>query len=122
MITIKGQVGEGGKIGKTIGYPTINIPYYGTERGIFAGKVFVNDLFVPAAIHIGPRPTFKDENVICEAFLLDWNEDIFPGTMVEVEALEKIRDIKKFAGLEDLKKQISKDVEFVENWYNSTRK
>ncbi len=122
MITIKGQVGEGRKIGRTIGYPTINISYYGEEQGVFAGKVFVERKFVLAAIHLGPRPTFDDKEPVCEAFLLDWEKDILPETMVEVEVYKKIRNIKKFEDLEDLKDQISKDVEFVKNWYNSTRK
>lgn len=122
MITIKGQVGEGRRIGRTIGYPTINISYDGEERGIFAGKVLVENEFVLAAIHLGPRPTFDDDNPICEAFLLDWEKDILLETVVEVEVYVKIRDIKKFKKLEDLKDQISKDVEFVKNWYNSTCK
>ena len=61
VITIKGQVGQGRKVGRTIGFPTINIPYYGEEEGIYAGKVFVNDRFVLAAVHLGPRPTFDDD-------------------------------------------------------------
>ncbi|MFH1533790.1 MAG: riboflavin kinase [Nitrospirota bacterium] len=122
MITIKGQVGLGRKIGRTIGYPTINIPYDGDEQGVFAGKVFVDSMFVLAAIHLGPRPTFDDKEPICEAFLLDWEEEVSPGTMVEVEAYKKIRNIKKFKKLAELKNQISKDVEFVKNWYNSTSK
>lgn len=122
MITIKGQVRLGRKIGRTIGYPTINIPYNGKERGVFAGKVFVDSMFVLAVIHLGSRPTFDDKESICEAFLLDWEKDVSPGTMVEVEAYKKIRNIKKFEKLENLKNQISKDVEFVKNWYNSTGK
>ena len=122
MITIKGQVGRGRNIGRTIGYPTINIPYNGEKQGVFAGKTLVDSRFVLAAIHLGPRPTFDDKEPICEVFLLDWEEDVLPETMVEVEAYKKIRNIKKFKKLEDLKDQISKDVEFVKNWYNSTCK
>jgi riboflavin kinase/FMN adenylyltransferase len=122
VITIKGQVGRGKKIGRTIGFPTINIPYYGEEEGIFAGKVFVNDRFVLAAVHLGPRPTFDDDQKVCEAFLIDWDEDISVGTNVEIEAYKRIRGIKKFSDLNDLKERISKDVEFVKNWYNSDRK
>ena len=122
MITIKGQVRRGRRIGRTIGYPTINIPYYGKEEGVYAGKVLIEDVFVLAAIHLGPRPTFNDSESVCEAFLLDFDDEVLPKTMVEVEAYKKIRNIKKFDNLEDLKDQITKDVEFVENWYNSDRK
>jgi riboflavin kinase / FMN adenylyltransferase len=122
VITIKGQVGEGRKVGRTIGYPTINISYHGEDRGIFAGKVLIDGKFVSAAIHLGPRPTFDDEQPICEAFLLNWEEDVSAGTMVEIEAFKRIRNIKKFKKLADLKDQITKDVEFVKNWYNSTNK
>lgn len=122
MITIKGPVGRGRQVGRTIGYPTINIAFYGEERGIYAGKVFINKMFVPAAIHLGSRPTFEDKEVICEAFIIDWDEDIDPGTMVEIEVYEKIRNIKKFKKLSDLKDRITEDVEFVKNWYNKPRK
>jgi len=123
-LKIKGKVREGRKIGRTIGFPTLNMPYDGELQGIFVGRVKIlndstNSSWHKAAVHLGPRPTFDDSEIVCEAFLIDWTRQIQPGTEIEVDAAEKIREIEKFNNLEDLKKRISKDVEFVKSWYNS---
>jgi FAD synthase len=118
-LKIKGKVREGRKIGRTIGFPTLNMPYEGHKTGIFVGRVRVKGRWWRAAVHLGPRPTFGDSEIVCETFLIDWSGEIEPGTIIEVEVAEKIREIEKFNNLEDLKERISKDVEFVKNWYNS---
>lgn len=125
MERIIGKVQRGRGIGKTIDFPTINIPYFAETRGVFIGKVFLDsneNNFQKAAVHIGNRPTFFDEEIVCEAYLIDWRGNIEIGTEVEIEVYDKIRDIKKFENLLSLKKQISEDVEFVRNWYNLKNK
>ncbi len=121
MEKIIGKVRKGRGIGKTIDSPTINLPYSGEMRGVFVGKVFLDpssDKFEKAAVHLGNRPTFFDEEIICEAYLIDWEGEISIGTEVIIEIFDKIRDIKKFENLMGLKKQIHRDIEFVKNWYN----
>lgn len=108
-------------IGKTIDFPTINLPYSGEMRGVFVGKVFFdsnNENFQKAAVHLGNKLTFFDEEVLCEAYLIDWKEEIQVGTEVVIEVFDKIRDVKKFKNLMSLKHQIAQDIEFVRNWYN----
>ena len=120
-IFIKGKVQKGHGIGKGMGFPTLNIAYEGSVRGIFAGRVFVLGKPYKAAVHVGSRPTFNDGEISCEGYLLDFdvvdNTD-FVGEMVEFELLEKIRDVKKFDNFDELKSRMRLDVEFVENWYN----
>ena len=53
--------------------------------------------------------------------MLDWNGGVGLGDEIKVELFEKIRESEKFDDLDLLKEQISKDVEFVKNWYNSRR-
>ena len=111
MDIISGKIVKGRGLGKKMGFPTLNIPYNGELRGVFAAKVLIDGKSYPAAVSVGSRPTINDESVFCEAYLLD-----FDGTVdgeIEVELLEKIRDIEKFKDLEELKRQIAKDVEFV---------
>ncbi len=119
---IEGVVEEGRGIGRTMGFPTLNFPYAGSNEGIFVGEVVINGRNFRAAVHIGARPTFFDEDMVCESFLLDFDEEVLPGTKVVVKIYKRIRGVMKFENLEFLKKQISKDVEFVENWYNSREK
>lgn len=94
-----------------MGFPTLNILYKGKLRGVFVAKVFVDGEAYSAAVSVGPRPTVNDENVFCEAYLLNFDGEIVGE--IKVELLEKIRDIKKFKNLEELKRQIAKDVEAV---------
>lgn len=121
MSIILGKVEEGAKIGRQIGYPTINIPYSGEERGVFVGKFGIEGQEYLAAVHIGERPTIASVGVVCESFLLDFDEIVEPGTAVKVELKEKIRDIVKFDSLEALVEQIGQDVEYVKNWFNSAK-
>jgi len=116
-IIISGKIIKGSGIGKTLGFPTINIPYYGAESGVFVGFVEVAGKKYKAAVNVGGRPTV-DEKKLCEAHLLDFSDDVKEGSLVKIELLEKIRDVKKFANLEELKAAIAADVEFAKNCYN----
>lgn len=119
MTIIEGRIIKGRGVGKTLGFPTINIPYSGGETGVFVGKVLINGGEYIAAINLGTRPTFNDENVLCEAFLLNWNGgELGPGTVIKVELSRKIRETTKFSNAQELQRQISKDVEFVKSCYN----
>lgn len=111
MDIISGKIVKGRGLGKKMGFPTLNIPYKGKLRGVFVARVFIDGKSCPAAVSVGPRPTINDESVFCEAYLVDFDGDITED--VKVELVEKIRDIKKFNNLEELKAQIAKDVEFV---------
>ncbi|MFH1284429.1 MAG: riboflavin kinase [Candidatus Peregrinibacteria bacterium] len=116
-ITGKTVMGKG--FGRKLGFPTLNIPYKGLLSGVYAGRVFVNGKFEKAAIHVGRKPTFSDEPVMCESYLVVFDGNVDVGTEIKVELLEKVRNSRKFDNEDDLKKQISDDVEFVKGWYNS---
>ncbi|MBD3331156.1 bifunctional riboflavin kinase/FMN adenylyltransferase, partial [Candidatus Peregrinibacteria bacterium] len=73
-------------------------------------------------VHIGPKPTLSDPKKGVEAFLLDFSGIVKPKTIIQINLMEKIRDIKKFENLEELSKAIKKDVDFVRSWYNSSQK
>jgi len=113
MDIIKGKMIAGKGIGKTMGFPTVNIPYDGELNGVFAARVFCADKKYVAAVNVGARPTFDDAEKLCEIFLLDCDEDFEVGTEFEVKLVNKVREIKKFANLDELKEQIAKDVDFV---------
>ena len=112
---VKGTVKHGKALGKTIGFPTVNldldeereIPKY----GVYFGQCTLFDKTYPVAASIGVRPTV--EKVLLprlEAHLIGFEGDLY-GKEVKIEFIEKIRDEVKFDTVEDLKKQLAIDVE-----------
>lgn len=118
MEKVKGKVLQGNGLGHQFGFPTVNIYYFGEEKGVFAGRVFVEGSWHPAAINLGVRPTVDNEAHLCEAYIINWSKNLAVGTEIEVEFKQKIRDTKKFANFDELRSQIAKDVEFVKTCYN----
>jgi riboflavin kinase/FMN adenylyltransferase len=111
--SIKGDVVKGQQLGSTIGFPTCNVnPQRRTIplHGVFACEVRLADVFLPAIVNIGYRPTVADTlEAILEAHILDFDQEIY-GQSIEVIFKKKIRDEIKFDGIESLKKQIAIDV------------
>jgi riboflavin kinase/FMN adenylyltransferase len=78
------------------------------------------DQYRPAAVNIGYRPTVTESGeALLEAHILDFNEDLY-GKTIEVIFRQKIREETKFSGLEELKQQISADVEQVRELFGVT--
>jgi len=66
----------------------------------------------PAAVNVGVRPTVNGANVSVEAHLLDFDRDIY-GEWLRLEFFDRVRDERKFPGLDALQAQIATDVETV---------
>ncbi len=62
-----------------------------------------------AAVNIGGNPTFGEQQLKIEAHLLDFDGPLY-GEPVEVEFLSRLRDVRQFAGIDDLKQQLARDV------------
>jgi len=112
---VLGKVIKGQGLGRKIGFPTANIFIKDKKliqlSGIFAVKVKINDNVVFGAASWGVRPTVnsEDNKSVLEVFLFDYSKDIY-GKEIYVEFVDKIRDEKKFADLEELKLNIEDDV------------
>ena len=111
--TINGRICQGDQRGRTIGFPTANIelgeslePHY----GVYAVRVLLdNDSCIYGGVaNIGCRPTFDKRNVLLEAHLFDFTEDIY-DRHARVELVAFLRPEKKFDGLDALKTQIERD-------------
>lgn len=105
--------------GKRIGTPTINLALEDVpedlEEGIYACWVtstkyeIRNTRFKSKAVmHYGPRPVFKD-SASCEIHLLDEPIDLSDGTL-EIEVIERMRDVQNFPSPEELIAQIKADI------------
>jgi riboflavin kinase/FMN adenylyltransferase len=114
---LRGQVVEGAKRGRTIGFPTLNLEGIATlvpKHGVYAGRVHLADGQHAAAINIGPNPTFGEQADKIEAHILDWSGDLY-GQWIELELLDRVREVRKFGSAEELIAQIKVDEAYVRN-------
>ncbi len=121
---IRGLVTHGARRGATIGFPTANLAGVDTllpAVGVFAGRAYVDTGVVPAAINIGPNPTFGEHAVKVEAHLLDFAGTLY-GQPLEVDFLERLRDIQPFPSIQDLQAQLARDVARTREIFDEVRR
>jgi riboflavin kinase/FMN adenylyltransferase len=115
---IRGIVTRGAGRGATLGVPTINLAAIDTlvpGDGVYAARALIPQpggpsRGWPAACNIGPNPTFGDQTRKVEAHLIGFQDNLY-GQWVELDFLERIRDTRAFAGVDDLLRQIRQDLE-----------
>ena len=110
--SFEGKVVPGNRLGRTIGFPTANIwlPKNNLPiKGVFSVKIRLDMSELNGIANIGIRPTVGGTSPVLEVNIFDFKKDIY-GKRLKVQFVKKIRDEKKFDGLEELKTQIAKDV------------
>ena len=114
--TFSGEVTEGDKRGRTLGFPTANLlprdGYVVPGHGVYACRATTADGVVHvAATNVGVRPMFvTGRGELIEAFLVDFQGDIY-GTELRVEFLKRLRGEKRFESVDALIEQMGRDVE-----------
>lgn len=109
---IEGKVVSGDRRGRTIGFPTANLAEIETalpRDGVYAGRTRVGETWWPTAINIGPNPTFAEQRRKVEAHLIGFEGDLY-GQRVVFEFETRLRDTQRFAGIEELKTQLGRDI------------
>lgn len=110
LYTVTGVVRHHSGRGTTLGYPTANLSFESDiPIGIYAGYVEFNQGVYEAAIFIGAAETFGETEVQLEAYLLDFEGDMYNAS-ITVELIEKIRDHKKFSSANALQAAITQDI------------
>ena len=112
---IEGRVARGEARGKSIGFPTANIPlgaYLRPALGVYAVRAAIEqengEIWLDGVANIGVRPTFGGDGVVLEVFLFDFDDDLY-GKRLRVGLVDFLRPEKKFDGVDDLKAQIAQD-------------
>ena len=111
--SISGKIIHGQQKGRTIGFPTINIPIkrkISPVLGVFATTVEVQGSVFQGVCNIGNRPTINGEEILLEVFLFDFDRDVY-GLEAKVVFKHKIRDEEKFDSFKALKQQIELDTQ-----------
>lgn len=113
---LQGLVTNGDRRGRTIGFPTANLEYAREKvlpaGGIYACWAYLGSERYMAAVNLGTNPTFTPDKqtINVEAYLLDFNRDIY-GEMLRLEFIARLRDELKYDSVEALLQQIRRDVE-----------
>jgi riboflavin kinase/FMN adenylyltransferase len=126
--TVSGHVLHGRKLGRDLGFPTLNLRF-GHPRpaagGIFVARVHgLATTALPAVASLGTRPTVEDAGrVLLEVHCLEW--PLPPaagyGRLVRVELLHALHEERKYPSLEALREGIARDTEDARAWFRAER-
>ncbi len=130
---MSGHVQHGDKRGRTIGFPTANVPLHRETpavSGVFAVRLWGRDLGkckntlnisdkqgINGIANIGYRPTVDGTKGLLEVHLFDFEGDLY-GKLVHVDFLHKLREEMKFDSFELLKQQILTDAEAARTFFS----
>ncbi len=109
---LRGIVTHGAGRGAKIGFPTANLEGIDTllpAHGVYAALAVLDGKKLPAAVHIGPNPTFGDHATKVEVHVIDYEEPLY-GKALEVDFLDRLREIQPFDSVELLVNQLRRDV------------
>jgi riboflavin kinase / FMN adenylyltransferase len=109
-------VEHGEEVGRRLGFPTANLSITAEKclpaPGVYGMWVRVQRTWHPAATNVGYRPTFGGDRLTVEAFLLDFSGDLY-GCEVRAMFMQRLREERAYASVEELVAQIGRDVEQV---------
>ncbi|SHJ44534.1 bifunctional riboflavin kinase/FAD synthetase [Tepidibacter formicigenes] len=111
---INGVVVHGKKVGRKLGFPTINLKVDEDilipKIGVYRTKVKIENDFYDGATNIGYTPTIQNKNFSIETYIIDYNGDLYKKE-VSLYFIERIRDEIQFKTIEELRNQMKNDVE-----------
>ena len=118
-LSTRGIVVHGNARGRTIGYPTANLAPLDRvilpADGVYVVDVEHNGKIYRGMASVGKNVTFEGDELRFEANLFDFAKEIY-GDTIRIIWLDKIRDMVKFDGIEELVAQLKSDEEVARNW------
>ncbi|MGD9562904.1 MAG: bifunctional riboflavin kinase/FAD synthetase [Pyrinomonadaceae bacterium] len=117
---VEGVIIRGNRRGHTIGFPTANLKPHNRvtpKYGVYATATLVDGTWRRGVTNIGIRPTFEqDAEPSIETYIFDFDQELY-GDVLRVRFLHRIRDERKFSGINELKTQIEKDSRTALNYF-----
>lgn len=119
---LSGTVSHGRSIGRTMGYPTVNLPLQPNvvlpACGVYASQIEADNRRYLAVTNIGRRPTFQDDDSISvESFLLDFQGDLY-GKSLRLLLHRFLRPERKFDTPEALASEIRRNVDQTRGFFS----
>lgn len=118
--TFTGKVVYGQQLGTQLGVPTANLWLPQNKlpiAGVYIVKVEAEREMYGGIANMGTRPTVDGQNPVLEVHILGFSGNLY-GKKIKVEFLKKVRDEKKFNGLDELKEQIFKDISTAKTYFS----
>ena len=118
--TFTGKVVYGQQLGTQLGVPTANLWLPQNKlpiAGVYIVKVEAEGETYGGIANMGTRPTVDGQNPVLEVHILGFSGNLY-GKKIKVEFLKKVRDEKKFNGLDELKEQIFKDISTAKTYFS----
>jgi riboflavin kinase/FMN adenylyltransferase len=120
---ISGPVVTGAGRGRKLGFPTANIQFAQELvplPGVYVVEAEVDGKRRPGVANVGFNPTFGENSLGVEVHLLDFEGDLY-GKSVSVLFRDRIRDERKFKSVDELARQIAKDVRYARDFGGRSR-
>ena len=112
----KSIVHKGDQLGRTIGFPTLNLDIdvltKNFDEGVYASTIIIDDKQYKGMLYIGPRLVVGETKKVLEINVFDFDKDVY-GKEVSFAIEKYIRGISNFSSMEDMKKQLEKDKEAI---------
>lgn len=118
---VTGMVERGEKLGRTLGFPTLNIPIQEGKmlpsNGVYLSRTYVKGKWYKSITNIGVKPTVSNcRRTLAESHLLDAEGDLYGETVI-VELLCMCRAEQRFSSVEELKQQVDKDIAYGRSYF-----
>jgi riboflavin kinase/FMN adenylyltransferase len=117
---VEGLVQRGSERGRELGFPTANLQPANRvipRTGVYVTGTLIDGIWRRSVTNIGVRPTFGDsEEPSLETYVLKWSGDLY-GDVVRIRFLYRLRNEKRFASIDELKRQIQHDVDRAQSYF-----
>ncbi len=122
---ISGEVRQGKRLGRTLGFPTINLDYdpelVRLKFGVYVSEVLIGRHVYPSITSVGTNPTVEqDSSIKVETYIYNQNMNLY-DTEVSIALLDFVRPEMRFADLEEMQERILQDLRFVEDWHKEAK-
>jgi riboflavin kinase/FMN adenylyltransferase len=117
---VEGRVERGAERGHKLGFPTANLHPHNRvipRNGVYVTGTLIDGQWRRSVTNVGLRPTFADAlEPSVETYVMNWVGDLY-GDVVRVRFLYRLRDERKFNSIDELTRQITRDVERANSYF-----
>jgi riboflavin kinase/FMN adenylyltransferase len=103
---------EGSRLGRTIGFPTLNLDnpalLKDKEKGVYASNIWIDEKKYTGALYFGPRLVVNETKVVLEIFVFEFDQNVY-GKTIDFEIADFIRPVMNFDSFKQMQQQLQQD-------------